>query len=69
MSLDVGNSLWARLMSRPNPLSSPSRPLFSLFSRLSPLSVSIPKPDARDAVLLSEEGKRLKELSSGCRRA
>ena len=59
MSLDVGNSLWARLMSRPNPLSSPSRPLFSLFSRLSPLSVSIPKPDARDAVLLSEEGKRL----------
>ena len=57
MSLDVGNSLWARLMSRPNPFSSPSR---SLFSRLSSLSVPIPpKPDVRDAVLLSEEGKRL----------
>ena len=56
MSPDVGNSLWARLMSRPNLLSSPSRPLFS---RLFALSVSSPKPDARDAVLLSEEGKRL----------
>lgn len=56
MSLNLGNSLWAQLMSRPNPLSSPNRPLLS---RLSALSVSIPKPDARDAVLLSEEGKRL----------
>lgn len=59
MSLDVGNSLWARLISRPNLLSSSSRPLFSLFSRLSALPDSIPKPGARDSVLLSEEGKRL----------
>lgn len=59
MSLDMGNSLWARLISRPNLLSSSSRPLFSLFSRLSALPDSIPKPGARDSVLLSEEGKRL----------
>lgn len=59
MSLDMGNSLWARLISRPNLLSSSSRPLFSLFLRLSALPDSIPKPGARDSVLLSEEGKRL----------
>ena len=59
MSPDVGNSLWARLMFCPNLLSSPSRSLYPPFSRLSALSVSIPKTDARDSVLLSEEGKRL----------
>ena len=59
MRLDMGSSLWARLMYRPLP--SPSRGGF-LFS--GPSVASVPKPDARDSVLLSEEGRRLSRTAN-----
>lgn len=63
MSIDAGNSLWARLMRRPAPFSSRGG---ALFARLSARSSSLPALDVRDSVLLSEEGRR---LSRGARTA